>query len=526
MIVRFHRLYGQKPSSWPNNWALFWLVNHASRKGLGQAYDQTVIDSVLDDYLDAVYCGDGWYDDAPKRGAQQFDDYNWLVFGTCLLMWAFVDGDSRPDRRGTLLERTRALMWHYPFFFAANGAYTEFGRSLVYKFARLGVALWAYKLGVWPHSVGMLKRLVGRHLRWYFDRGGVAANGTLIQPITYEGSESVRDPYVSAGSPYWAMQAFNGLWSLPDDDPFWTADEEPLPVEQGDFIRVLPQPGWVLVGTQKTGEVQRFNAGSTHRPLWGYTPKYDKFVYSTVAPFNAGLVDGVPAPDAMLSLTDGRRYGHRTRNIAFAVGEPGWLRMRYTQEIGRSMHMIDTTIICKGEGHIRAHHITLDPRVSSPVSAIEGAAALGYSPGVSPQLALDEQRGEVIASVSHWIDSAPLGRCVAIRSIRGYDGQSITSAWGGHTDLNSVYGAYVLPMLSVSRLQTVHELVSIVHIGGESAAESLALADEIADAHWRTDGTFQLTWRDGPSLKISGKLAWRSRVEKIRRRIGYWLYAH
>ena len=106
-----------------------------------------------------------------------------------VLAWAQMDGASIPERRDVLLDRVRAWMQHYPYFFAADGATCEYGRSLAYKFSRLGAPLWAYKLGAWPHSAGMLKRLVGRHLRWYVDRGAVRADGTLRQSLTVTGSD-------------------------------------------------------------------------------------------------------------------------------------------------------------------------------------------------------------------------------------------------------------------------------------------------------------------------------------------------
>src|SRR6185295_3407892 len=197
-------------------------------------------------------------------------------FAMHVLAWAQMDGASMPERRDVLLERVRNWMQHYPYFFAADGATVEYGRSLSYKFSRLGAPLWAYKLGAWPHSAGMLKRLVGRHLRWYVDHGAVRADGTLRQALTVTGSEEIMERYISTGASYWAMQAFSGLWSLADDDPFWTAEEEPLPIEQGDFLKVFPQPGWVLAG--RDGEVTQFNAGSWYA---GSNNKYMKLVYST-----------------------------------------------------------------------------------------------------------------------------------------------------------------------------------------------------------------------------------------------------
>ena len=470
-----------QPPGWRNNWALFWALNHACRKALGASYDQALIDSVLE-YLDGVYCGDGWYDDGARRGTRHFDDYNAWVFGTHVLAWAQCDGASRPERRDELLERVRLYMRHLPYFFAADGAYTEYGRSLAYKFARLGAPLWAYKLGAWPHSIGMLRRLVGRHVRWYVDHGALRADGTLRQALTAEGSPAIRERYIATGSTYWAMLAFGGLWSLADDDPFWSAEEEPLPVEQGDFVRVFPQPGWVVAGAQATGAVQRFNAGSQHYPA-----KYGKFVYATAAPFNVGLVDGQPAPDGMLCLTDGQQYGHRNETLASAVGEPGWLRMRYQQHIAGGSHMIDTTIIVRGETHLRAHRVALDPAVGSALGAVEGPAPLGYDSGDLPAIAGDSAAGWELASAG--------GRAVVIARLRGYDGQRRAAAWQGRHDINSVFGHYLLPLLTVDHLEAMHELVCLVHIGAD--IDPKTLASRVAEATWLPDGSFRLSWSDG-----------------------------
>ncbi|HWQ11245.1 MAG TPA: DUF2264 domain-containing protein [Roseiflexaceae bacterium] len=489
-LVAWLERFGRRPDAWRSNWALFWALNHAGRKALGQPHDQATIDSALD-YLEGVACGDGWYDDAPWRGPRFFDDYNLWVFATHVLAWAECDGATQPARRARLLERVRLGMERLPFFFAADGAYAEYGRSLSYKFARLGAPLWAYRLGCWPHSPGLLRRLVGRHMRWYVDRGALRADGTLRQELAAGGSPAVRETYISTGATYWAMLAFAGLWALPDDDQLWTAEEEPLPVERGDFVRVFPHPGWVLVGTQATGAVQRLNAGSTGH----YPAKYDKFLYATAAPFNVGLADGAPGPDSMLCLAHGPNQAHRTGTDAFAVGEPGWLRMRYRQRVGGGTHTIDTTIVVRGELHLRAHRVTLDP-AAGMVTAVEGPAPLGYPPGAAPDIRGDEAAG--------WEYAAVDGRAVAIVRLRGYDGQRPAAAWGGRPDLNSVYPEHVLPLLAVSRLQPQHELVCLAYTG-RPLDDPGALAAQVSHVAWDADGTLRVTWAGGETVSVPAR---------------------
>lgn len=492
-LVAWLERFGQKPASWNNNWALFWLLNHAGRKHLGAAYDQAMMDSVLE-YLEDVYCANGWYDDGKQRGANHFDDYNYWVFATHVLAWAQMDGDTQLERRDLLLERIEKLMVHFPYFFAAKGAYTEYGRSLSYKFARLAAPLWAYKAGVWPHSIGMLRRLVGRHMRWYLDWGALRADGTLRQSLTAEGSVEVRETYIATGSSYWATLAFGALWSLPDDDPFWTTPEEPLPVEQANFTTVYKEPGWVVVGDKQSGEVQRFSARSEKHPS-----KYGKYLYATAAPFNIGQVGGQYSPDNMLSLSDGETHAHRDKNLASGVGEPGWLRMRYSQSLEGNTHLIDTTIITRGEWHLRAHRVTLDKNTEGSVSVSEGSSPLGYVAGSSPFIQSSKVQG--------WEKATEFGRPeegnrqVGIMRLKGYDGQQRARAWQGRHDLNSVYGHYVLPLLTVSKLEPSHDLICLVYVG-KSNMDFETVATSIKEATWLEDGTFRLELTNGSVVEV------------------------
>lgn len=466
-VLAFLTRFGQRPARWTSNWALFWVLNHTARKALNADYDQSMLDEVLFAYLDGVYCGDGWYDDAPQRGVNYFDDYNTWVFASHVMAWAQMDGVSIPERRDELLERVQAWMQNYPYFFAADGAYCEFGRSLAYKFSRLGAPLWAYKLGIWPHSVGMLKQLVGRHLRWYINRGAIRADGTLRQSLTASGSPEIIERYISTGATYWAIQAFGGLWALADNDPFWAAEEEPLPAEQGNFTKVFPQPGWVLKA--QNGHVQRFNAGSV-KP--GYGAKYNKLVYSTHHPFNVGLDAGEMGVDSCLCLSHLGIRATRENNLAYAVGDKGWLRMRYVIALNGLQHIVDTTVIPLSSMHLRAHRITLDSDAQHVV-AEEGSAPLGYDAGAIP----------TIQTTDGWIFVGFRDSSVGIKPLQGYSAPAHVISGSP----NSVYSHNLLAVLSVSLLQPTNDLICAVYAGGMPDLESLPKFGQMG---WDTDGQF------------------------------------
>ena len=472
-----------RPPEWRSNWSLFWALNHQVRAALDREHDATLVPSVLD-YLDTVYCGNGWFDDGPVAGTNHFDDYNLWVFSSHVLALVQIKPDlivQRPE----LLERVRLQMQHAPYFFAADGAYTEYGRSLSYKFARLGALVWAYQAGIWPHSAGMLKRLVGRHLRWYQDRGAVNENGTLRQSLTGEGSLDVRETYVSTGATYWAMQAFGALWSLSDDDLFWSVEEEPLPVENGDFTKTFPEPGFVLVGTRATGAVQRFTSHSHHSPS-----KYSKFHYTTAAPFSVGLHEGRQLPDGMLCLSEGESRGHKDIVIQSAIGESSWLRFRYSQVVGATTHWVETTIIPLGEAHIRLHQVTLDPATVVPVHGIEGAAPLGYPAGATPASGFDGS--------TSWASNDQV--MVAIAAHSGYVRAGRPSAFGAG-NANSVFGFQVTPWLETPNLISGALLINAVHIGSV-LPDPGSLADNLISAQLDDAGFWNLETADGTLLEI------------------------
>ncbi|MBA3377766.1 MAG: hypothetical protein H0T93_02675, partial [Chloroflexia bacterium] len=293
---------------------------------------------------------------------------------------------------------------------------------------------------------------------------------------------AIRETYISTGVTYWAMQAFGGLWSLDDDDPFWNVTPEALLIEQGDVFRVLPEPGWILSGTRESGQIHRF---TTH--VSSYPAKYAKLVYSTATPYNAGLGDGFPTPDAMVGLHVDGHVSHRTCNETAAIKEAGWIRYRH--ELSGKVAVFDTIIIPDGDLHLRLHRL-VEATMPGPVPTVEGAAALGFDEGDNPRLMYDSETG-----LSGGVTSE---HAVAIRGWDRHRSPRLPRSFADGGRGNVVYGLNVIPYLE-GELGVGDIAVSTVFLGtarqmAAGGAVSL-LADEPA-VWWGEDGMVEVRWRD------------------------------
>jgi len=325
--------------TYPDNWILFTAVTQAVRLRLGHPAPVVDLDVRLQQACE-FYRGDGWYVDGP---ANEYELYNAWMFNWHFLLWAWIDGDRRPEIRQRVLERARSFIAGFTHFFGANGSYPAWGRSLVYRFAALAAFATGHLLGVAPADPGGLRRLSSGCLKYFDEHGLFDADRHFVRQGYHGDFPAAGEPYLSPGSPYWCS---HGLFALTFDegDAFWTAPEGPLPVERGDYEIVLPAPGFVEIvlpapgfvvsGRQATGQVLLLNSrsGQEHdAPRYHYAAKYGKFVYSTHFPFNVVAAHGSPAPDAMVALTrDGQAFGHRVRTRDGAAA-PGLIWCKYEE---------------------------------------------------------------------------------------------------------------------------------------------------------------------------------------------------
>lgn len=364
-----------------NNWAWFTAVNLAVGARLSEKYPEFQTDEafMLADLkvLDSMATGDsGWYNDGFKGHA--YDYYNSWVFASHFLYWNELLGPRYPEFQKRFAERLARYLETAPYFFANHGGHVLYGRSLIYRWAVLTPFVLAYRQKLWPHSPGLLRRMVLRNILWQADLGALdAATGKLRESYTPQGTTDIRESYIDGGHPYWGMQAFD-FWQIPDGDPFWTAPEEPLPVEKSDYSIAIPEAGLLLTGTRASGHVRIFNALSTRADAH-YRDKYNKLMYSSHFPFAVNHTTDRPTVDNILALRHTATGATAIRGeVTNSVVEAEKIEMDYSITLGAVTAKVHTEIRFRGDFESRQHLVEVSGGPLENLELVEGGAA--YSP--------------------------------------------------------------------------------------------------------------------------------------------------
>jgi hypothetical protein len=493
--------------TWPDNWILFPAMAQMVRLKLGYPAPEADLDSRLEQ-MAAFYRGDGWYADGP---GDEFDLYNAWMFGWHYLLWAWIDGDRRPDHRQLVLDRARLFLNGFQYFFGANGSYPAWGRSIVYRFSAVAAFQTGHLLNIAPPDAGLLRHLCSGCIRYFYERGLLDPDAHYIRQGFHGDFPPAGESYISPGSPYWAC---HGLFALTfdRDDPFWTATESPLPVEREDFDLALPAPGFVLSGRRATGQVILLNArsGQTEKivpdagggqltseaelitrfaPRHDYAAKYGKLAYSTHFPFNVAPVPGSYAPDAMLALSrDGQRYGHRATTRAGGAA-PGVMWCEFDEMIDGWPQVVRLAVLLWKDLQVRVAFI----QPTLPVRAFEAPGALGCDDASSIMRCSDPDAGWEYAEVE--------GRALGIRRLLGYDCQRASAPCLGYSNINLAYFYSEQPMVYETQPSAAPRGLAAVSLlrpaPFDPAREFESMAVTVEQAH-----SFRVTFPDGASAFV------------------------
>jgi hypothetical protein len=357
-------------SSYSNNWKFFPILIDLGLRSIGGRGDRRSVEACFSE-IDSFYVGDGWYRDG---SATQLDHYIGFAFHFYSLLYAGLTSNGSVQSE-EFRSRASSFAAQFIHWFADDGAALPFGRSLIYRFACvsfLGACAFA---GVEALPWGVMKGLYLRNLRWWRRWPITRRDGILSVGYAYP-NQLMAENYNSAASPYWAFKAFLPL-ALPDDHPFWSAEESDLPARL-DAVVVLPKPGMLIA--HEPGQTTALVAGQANSSIASGAEKYAKFAYSTRYAFSVE--------------SDLRRFDRCTFDsmIGFADNDGSW-RVRERCEHAaihgdilfarwRPWHdvTVETWLYWDRPWHIRVHRI----RSARALRSIEGGFCVGRADGSGP----------------------------------------------------------------------------------------------------------------------------------------------
>jgi len=313
------------------------ILEFLARMGHAHRSDRAVIVAHLNQ-LETMHRGGGWFEDGIN---QAFDHYNAYAFHFYGLWWARLHGKSDPDRARRWRDWARLFVDDYQHFFAASGEHPAFGRSITYRFNAINVFGLAVAENATSLPPGLLRRLCTRNLDFFLSRPITQDQGCLAFGFT-DRFDAIVEPYSCAASVYWCAKGLSPLL-LPPAHPFWTADEQPLPAEKGDFVRPIPSAGLLVRGV--SGEVEILNSGSmVSNTQTRYGPwKWSKLAYRT----GTGFCYAFPPSetysfDGALTqqLDNGKIYG---RHSTVAV-EMDREHIGYSYNLGFKIGQVNTSV--------------------------------------------------------------------------------------------------------------------------------------------------------------------------------------
>lgn len=285
----------------PNNWLFFVVLVNLLLEEMGLQYSTEKVEKAFQ-LIEKMYLGNGWYSD----GVTEQKDYyvSFAIHFYSLLYVKFASDDV--DRINKFSQRACVFSKDFIYWFAESGEALPFGRSLTYKFAQ--VAFWSALVAnkIYPYPVEVIKGIINRNLRWWFNQEIFDNNGYLTVGYAYS-NQNFAENYNAKGSSYWALKAFI-LLLLDENDDFFLCNEAPLP--ELEAIKYIPEAHMTIYRHHK--EVQAFVNGQFSINNFGHTEcKYEKYVYSTKRGFNVSKsslgLDNL-APDSTLALSEDDSY--------------------------------------------------------------------------------------------------------------------------------------------------------------------------------------------------------------------------
>lgn len=424
------------------NWLFFPILVNLGLKAVGLPYDREKVNENLD-RVDDFYLEEGWYADGLDAHCDYYVPFAIHFYS---LLYAKLMGKEDPQRAEKYRNRAAVFAKDFIYWFAKDGSALPYGRSLAYRFSQS--AFWSALIyaGVEPFSLGEMKGIVLRNLRWWFQQPIFDSNGLLTIGYRYP-NLVMAENYNSPGSPYWALKTFLIL-ALPEDHPFWLEDEKPLPSLKEKVVQKSPR--FILCRQKELGHNLVFNAGYKHTNEHPHVAaKYEKFVYSNLFGFSVqkaewGLSQG--AFDSMLAVSEGDNiYRGKRTCVDYAVSE----NVVYTKWKPFADVEIQTWLVAGAPWHIRIHCI----ETGRNLDYADGGFALGLVDNKN-----SSQKVEVILNEKESFATLPWGAS-GIQNIYG-NGQPELVYPNANTNIMSA--RTIIPTVKGSIKPGTHWIVNVV----------------------------------------------------------------
>lgn len=228
-----------------NNWLLFGATCEAVVAALE---GRTV--TALPDYerFKPHYLAHGWFSDSATHRVVDYYNVWGITYQLAFLHLMHPDYDAEFMRSAVLASAD--LTAH---LISPQGI-PIMGRSVCYRTAASAPLSVAALLDPSPQRLGLSRR--ANDCVWrYFLAHGAARDGTLTQG--YFGDDPrLLDSYSGPGSSHWGLRSVIPTLLHPPGSAYWTAPEQPLPVEVGDYRLDLPELGWVIEGEKTSGDIR------------------------------------------------------------------------------------------------------------------------------------------------------------------------------------------------------------------------------------------------------------------------------
>lgn len=429
------------------NWLFFQVLVNIGFRKLGLPVDEARTEANLQ-RIEQFYLEEGWYADGVGGHSDYYVPFAIQYYA---LLYAKLMKTEDPQRAERFQQRAGLFAEQFIHWFAGEGQAIPYGRSMAYRYSQ--GAFWGAMAFAEDetYSYGVLKGLFLRHLRWWFQQPIFASDGIMTVGYAYP-NLIMAENYNAPGSVYWAMKAFLPL-ALPDDHPFWQAEEESLPPLPA--VSVQRAPHMVVVHSAATGHTAAFNTGHLGSNEHTHTSaKYGKFAYSASFGFSVpraewGLSQG--AFDSMLALSEGDNiYRVRRKNEETSILDSGVLKSTWYP--WRDVKV--TTWIVPGlPWHLRVHRV----ETARELDAAEGGFALPID------ASLAELRDAAALAVG---GRSGFGVC-GIAGIAGYEEASLIHV---QANTNLMHPRTAIPTLKAKLAPGVHWLVSAVY--GETGAST------------------------------------------------------